>query len=47
MGAYDEYERNYIIPRNNRELQLVEQTGEKTKDYIIPRNNRELQPGKG
>ena len=34
---------NYIIPRNNRELQRDFKLMCADPDYIIPRNNRELQ----
>ena len=36
---------DYIIPRNNRELQLNSIYFELIFNYIIPRNNRELQLG--
>ena len=34
----------YTIPRNNRELQLIQEKFSLIIDYTIPRNNRELQP---
>ena len=34
---------HYTIPRNNRELQLLDFVHRKWFNYTIPRNNRELQ----
>ena len=39
--------KNYNIPSNNRELQLVSVIGFLPPYYNIPSNNRELQPGRG
>ena len=36
--------KNYIIPSDNRELQLPAVCPERCQNYIIPSDNRELQP---